>query len=84
MSLYRDYALLYLHTSVSAAENPTLWTGTAALVVCNMYMEGLRNIMYVRSQDGQCFSLDSNSASSTHCLLCVKNGGFGHESSEIT
>jgi len=60
MSLYRDYALLYLRISFGAAENPTLSTGTAARVVCNMYMEGLRNIMYVLSQDGPCFSLDSN------------------------
>jgi hypothetical protein len=72
---HRDYTLLYLRISFGAAENPTLSTGTAVLVVCNIYMEELRNIMYVLSQDDQCFSLDSNSASQTRCLLCVKNGG---------
>jgi len=69
---------LYLRISAGATENATPSTGTPALVVCNMCMEGLRNIMYVLRQDGQCFSLGSNSGFSNSLFaLCVKNGGGG-------
>ena len=83
MCLYRDY--LYLRISVGATLHRR--QELPALVVCNMYMEGLRNIMYFLRQDGQCFSLRSNLASPALCLLCVwriGEGGHGHECSVIT